>query len=158
MNLGLIPIRNFAHIADNIYRSAQPLYAYEYEWLRDVLELTYVVNLRYESKHDNIYSPSCGIKVVSFPVKDKGTPTLQQAKEFIRFIKDAKGKVLIHCEHGHGRTSTFCVLAQIAKGMELSQALEEEKRRFHYAFKHDVQKDFLISNFSKSFSGPLTNK
>lgn len=152
MNLGLIPLKNFAHIGDNLYRSAQPEYSEEYEWLKKVLDLKWIVNLRAESMHDHIFSPGYGIQVIDFPVKDRHTPTREQADEFIKFVQKTEGNILIHCEHGHGRTSTFSVLAQIAKGMALTEALEEERRRFHYAFRHSEQKDFLLTNYLNSLA------
>ena len=53
-NLGLIPVRNFGILDEvkGLYRSAQPMYGYEYEWLKNVLNVKTIVNLRSESNHD----------------------------------------------------------------------------------------------------------
>lgn len=149
-NLGLIPLRNFAIVDKGIYRSAQPIYGYEYKWLKKVLNVDTIINLRKESVHDEHNAPSHFIHVHSIPVVDHLPPTLEQAQEFIDLIKESSKNnksVLFHCEHGHGRTSTFCVLARIAQGWSLKKALKEEEEKFHYAFKHKIQKDFLLSHF-----------
>jgi protein tyrosine/serine phosphatase len=76
-----------------------------------------------------------------------------QAKSFIKLIRGNAGKnILFHCEHGHGRTSTFCVLARIADGWSLEAALKEEKNKFHYEFQHHAQEAFLRKHFS-NFKG-----
>lgn len=144
-NFGLVPIRNFAVVDKKrkIYRSAQPLYDYEFAWLKKVLNLGVIVNLRSEKNIDEKMAPKHGIKVITLSVKDHNPPTTEQADEFMELIKNTKGPILFHCEHGHGRTSTFCVLSRLAMGWTLEQALKEEKEIYHYEFKHHVQTKFL---------------
>lgn len=151
--LGLIPLRNFAMVdkKKGLYRSAQPMYGYEYEWLKNKLGINTIVNLRSELNHDSTMLKSLtskigDIEVITFDVPDHCTPTLKQAKEFIDLIKNRKN-VLFHCEHGHGRTSTFCVLSRIAMGWTLEDALREEAIVFGYQFRHPKQLDFLRKNF-----------
>jgi protein-tyrosine phosphatase len=153
-NLGLVPLRNFAVVDENdgIYRSAQPMYGYEYNWLKEMLELDVIINLRSESRHDEKLAGLYGIKVINIDVPDHHEPSVHQADHFIELIKKFTShgkKVLFHCEHGHGRTSTFCVLARIAQGWNLIDALKEEEQIFHYNFKHPAQKEFLKKYFSK---------
>lgn len=149
--LGLVPIRNFAHIIDNIYRSAQPLATYEYKWLSEVVGIDIIVNLRAELDHDKQFINEFNFECHTYSVKDHEPPTIEQANGFINLIKDINitSNVLIHCEHGHGRTSTFSVLAKIAKGVTVEDAIADEKSRFHYHFKHHLQEKFLLDNFSK---------
>ena len=146
---GLVPIRNFAIVDENkrLYRSAQPMYRYEYEWLRNKLGLSHIVNLRSESSHDNMFAPANGIEVKTIAVPDHKVPTVEQAQDFIEFVQNNEN-ILFHCEHGHGRTSTFCVLARIATGWTLEDAIKEELEVFGYEFKHPAQLEFLQSNFS----------
>lgn len=150
--MGLFLLRNFAVIDENkgLYRSAQPEYSYEYKWLKDTAQIDKIINLRKESNHDQFFAPTFGIQVSDYKVPDHEVPTLEQAKNFIDEIKASvknNQKVLIHCEHGHGRTSTFCVLARIATGWDLKEAITEEENKFHYSFQHEVQKEFLLNNF-----------
>lgn len=149
-NLGLIPIRNFASLGAGyyLYRSAQPMYSYEYKWLKDKLDIGLVINLRSELRHDSMMAPAHDIAVVNFDVPDHFCPTLKQAHEFIELIKNRKEAILFHCEHGHGRTSTFCVLARLAQGWTLGMAIREESEKFGYEFKHPDQLKFLKDNFS----------
>ena len=146
--LGLIPLRNFAMVdkEKNIYRSAQPMYAYEYAWLKNTLGIDTIVNLRSELKHDEVMNVN-GFKVININIPDHCTPTLFEAKAFINLIQKEKN-ILFHCEHGQGRTSLFCVLARIAMGWTLKDALEEEVIVFGYNFKHPKQLQFLKQNFS----------
>lgn len=145
-NLGLIPIRNFGIIAPGIYRSAQPMYNYEFKWLILMLSLRHIVSLRAESRHSDMAAP-LGLKIHHIDIKDHGVPTLAQARSFIKLIQTYREPLLIHCEHGHGRTSTFSVLAKIALGWTLKDALKDEERRFHYNFRHRHQLEFLTKNF-----------
>lgn len=156
-NLGLIPIRNFGvvHEGKGIYRSAQPLYSYEYAWLKRQ-GITLIVNLRSESDHDSKMSKRYGIKVVNFRVHDHKEPTDQQANKFMELIRNNKN-ILFHCEHGHGRTSTFCVLARLALGWSLDRALDEEKKKFHYQFKHHIQETFLKKFYEHYVTGHSKN-
>lgn len=148
-NLGLIPIRNFAVVdADKgIYRSAQPMYRYEFQWLKDKLKVNKIYSLRSESNHSKFIGEKYGIEVVNINVKDHHIPTLQQAHEFMEAIKNDRD-VLFHCEHGHGRTSTFCVLARLATGWNLNDAIKEETEVYGYQFAHPEQLEFLQQHFS----------
>lgn len=150
-NIGLVPLRNFAVVDQElgVYRSAQPLYDYEYEWLKTTLGIKTIVNLRSESNHDDMFAVKHGIGVIDFYIPDHKEPTKEQMEHFMDIIK--KGErfpLLFHCAHGHGRTSTFCVLTRLAMGWTLNQALKEESEKFHYSFRHKIQIDFLTSNFS----------
>ena len=151
--IGLVPLRNFATVDAHkkIYRSAQPLYGYEYDWMKKVLGIKTIVNLRSESNHDDNVAVAHGIKVIDFRVPDHNIPTHEQVKDFMHLIKKEEDfPLLFHCEHGHGRTSTFCVLVRMAMGWTLSEALREEEEVFHYEFHHKAQKDFLKEYFNKS--------
>jgi len=153
-DVGLIPLWNFGEIAPNLYRSAQPLYGFQYKWLRDTLGIKKIVNLRAESQHDSKNAPR-EIEVININVRDHNPPTLEQAHNFMDLIKDMKffkgigphAPTLIHCEHGHGRTSTFSILAKMALGMTLEDAIQDEKERFHFEFRHHAQEAWLRENF-----------
>ncbi len=149
-NLGLVPLRNFGVVDERLglYRSAQPMYNYEYAWMRKKLGIKTIINLRSESQHDDVFGVKLGFKVIDFLVPDHKAPTEQQINDFIEIIKDRTNfPLLFHCEHGHGRTSTFCIASRIAMGWTLKEALDEEKRVFKYTFKHQDQIDFLNKTF-----------
>lgn len=143
-NLGLIPLRNFANVSGNLYRSAQPIYEYEYEWLKRKLGIKTIFNLRSESDHDKkIVTKIKGMKVITYPIPDHHAPTYKQAVDFMNRIKLNKEPILFHCEHGRGRTSTFCILALIAIGLTLKEAIKFEEKKYEYTLQHKEQIDFL---------------
>ena len=144
-DIGLIPLSNFGQVNSDhaIFRCAQPLFPYQYEWLKKVLGIDMVVNLRSEKDVDSRLGIPAGLSTVTISVPDHHAPTEKQALDFIKFIRNQKGSIVIHCEHGHGRTSTFSVLAKIALGMTLDEAIEDEHVRFHYEFRHKEQEEFL---------------
>lgn len=147
-SLGLVPLMNFAIVDEDkeIYRSAQPILNYQYGWLKEMLNLKTIVNLRSEASIDSNHAERAGIKVVEFKVPDHHEPTEEQALEFMKLVKDESNfPLLFHCEHGHGRTSTFCVLLRLAQGWTLDDAMKEETEKFHYKFRHQTQLNFLKS-------------
>lgn len=141
----LIPIKNFAVVQEGkLYRSAQPMYSYEYKWLADK-GIKILVNLREEEQHDQKFAEKYGMKVVQVDVKDHFPPSTEQTNDFIKLVKNSTEPILFHCEHGRGRTSTFCVLARIATGWTVDDAVKEEQDRFGYVFQHQKQLDYLNS-------------
>lgn len=146
--IGLIPLRNFAVVAPGIYRSAQPLSNHDYEWLKNMLGVKTIVNLRSESHHDDLKAKN-SFNIIDVSIQDHHAPTLEQAQQFMDLIKSGQQRpILIHCEHGHGRTSTFSALANIARGMSVKDAIRNEEETYHYLFHHNMQKEFLLENFS----------
>jgi len=145
-NLGLIPLSNFAILdkKQGLYRSAQPIYGYQFAWLKEHLGIKTIINLREEANIDERHSVEHGINVMTIAVRDHNPPTMEQAETFMNIIKEpANYPLLFHCQHGHGRTSTFCVLARIARGWTMEEALEEELKTYQYHFKYQSQIQFL---------------
>ena len=148
-DLGLIPLRNFGIIdqSKGMYRSAQPEYEFDYTWLKEKLGVDLVFNLRKEADADRSMCKQCGIEVTDILVPDHEAPSVEQADTFIDFVKAVNKPLLIHCEHGHGRTSTFSVLLKLGIGFTLDDAVKDEEVRFQYVFKYPVQADFLKSYY-----------
>jgi protein tyrosine/serine phosphatase len=140
----LVPLRNFAELRPGtLFRSAQPLYPYEYAFLAQKLGVRALVNLRAEANLDAAHRER--FTLLDVPVRDDEAPTDAQAAAFLAFLADPKtGPTLFHCEHGHGRTSTFAVLARLAEGWPLERALAEEAA-LGYTFHHPAQTDFLTA-------------
>lgn len=168
-NLGLVPLVNFGEIVPNLYRSAQPQYKYQYNWLIHTLEVQRIINLRAESDMDDrwIWTLDGGfsgypttIQPITIAVPDHKPPTIEQARSYMAWLRNDGGnlegidtKTLIHCQHGHGRTSTFSVLSKIALGMSMEDAIKDERDRFHYEFKHAEQLNWLEQNERKLVEG-----
>lgn len=70
---------------------------------------------------------SAGFSFLCLPVPDGGTPTPEQAGEFIRFVNEqlvADRPVAVHCEAGLGRTGTLLAAYLISRGESASTAIE----------------------------------
>lgn len=151
-DLGLVPLINFGRVVAKstgiIYRSAQPEYAYQYNWLANNMNKLKLVNLRSEAEIDRRYATFPHLQYKQIPVVDHQPPTIEQAVEFMEDVRDYKGDMLIHCAHGHGRTSTFSVLAKVALGWTLQEAMEDEHKRFHYEFRHHAQEEWLYDHIT----------
>lgn len=156
--LGLIPLRNFGILFSDmkLYRSAQPEHIYEFEWMKTVLGINTLVNLRAEIDIDHHLGkiiPFC----ITIPVKDHEPPTIQQAMQFYHLMKQCPKPLLFHCEHGRGRTSTFSVIAKMSYGgMSFDDAMKDERTRFHYQWQHHSQEDFL-HQFNKHIQDETKN-
>ena len=144
-NLGLIPLINFGIIIKDkpIYRCAQPHAMYQYEWLKEVLGIKHIFNLRSEASIDSKFAKILDFNVTNILIPDHKAPSFKQAAKFMNTLKTIDEPVLIHCEHGHGRTSTFSVLTKILNSFTMEEAIKDEEERFHYKFKHQIQYDFL---------------
>lgn len=144
--LGLVPLLNFGEvIPGKVYRSAQPHYLFQYKWLREKVGIRYIINLRAESI-DESKATRFGIEVYNLAITDHHSPTITQAQVFVDLITKLKGPVLIHCEHGRGRTSLFIVLLRLSQGWSLDNALKEEADQYGYSFPHKAQLDWLQQN------------
>lgn len=142
-NLGLVPLVNFGLIQGEVYRSAQPEYTYQFAWLKEHAKIKHIVNLRSESILTNRKGSKFGFKVTHIPINDHQPPSLDQVDQFQSIIAGESEPILIHCAHGHGRTSTMSVIAKLTLGMSLEDALKDEEKRFHYQFRHHAQIEFL---------------
>lgn len=143
-NFGLVPLLNFAKVSDKVYRCAQPDYDYQYNWIKEKLGADILVNLRSESDLDSRLGIPHGFEVFDVRVPDHHAPTVEQYEEFVKFFKENEDKIIvIHCAHGQGRTTTFCVIVRLIQGWSLVEALREQTEKYLYSFKHPEQLDFL---------------
>ncbi|MGH2752877.1 MAG: protein-tyrosine phosphatase family protein [Actinomycetota bacterium] len=85
-----------------------------------------IVDLRAEDLEvDSAVIESLGMELVRIPMRDGQAPTDSQVQKFLSVMKDANGRVYVHCGAGVGRTGTmsaaYLVLTGRASAMEAVQ-------------------------------------
>lgn len=100
-------IDNLHVVDDRLLRGAAP----SAEGLRDLAELgvTTVVDLRAEADlaDRSALLDELGIERFHLPIRDGQLPTAEQARELLRIVQAADGKVFLHCGAGVGRTGAL---------------------------------------------------
>ena len=129
---------NFGWVEPYLARGADPNPA-GFAWLTRTAGIASIVNLRAEDNTEAYLAQPLGFAPVHLPVTDNRAPSPEQADAWLAFVADpANHPVFIHCQSGHGRTSTFCILFRVTQqGWKLDDAIEESVQR--YAF--DTAKD-----------------
>jgi protein tyrosine/serine phosphatase len=128
---------NFGWIEPWLARGGEPNPA-GYKWLHDTGIKT-VVNLRAEDDTEAALDQSLGLAHVQVPVVDNHAPSLQQALDWLAFCATASNRpIFVHCQSGHGRTSTFCILVRLAQGVALDEALHEQEKLYGFNPDHDA--------------------
>ena len=89
-----------------------------------------VVDLRGEDCDDHELLRSAGITFLHLPTPDMDSARLEMLEEGVAFVGKsiARGeKVLIHCQHGIGRSALLALCVLVDQGFEPLQALELAK-------------------------------
>jgi len=89
---------------------------------------------------------SAGFSFLCLPVPDGGAPTLEQATEFVRFVREqreAHRPVAVHCEAGLGRTGTMLAVFQISEGESAAAAIRRVREVEKVAVETRQQVQFL---------------
>ncbi|MBC5815727.1 MAG: dual specificity protein phosphatase family protein [Candidatus Eremiobacteraeota bacterium] len=64
---------------------------------------------------------------------DNTPPAQEQAMQFLQTCaEDSRHQIFVHCQSGHGRTSTFCCLVRLAQGWKLDDAVDEAVQRYGF--------------------------
>ena len=91
-----------------------------------------VVDLRSEAVDERAALHAQGIAFLHLPTDDHAAITpamLDEGVEFVEAQRAAGRRVLIHCEHGIGRSATLALAALVAGGMAPLDALNLAKDR-----------------------------
>lgn len=123
-----------------------PVAAYD-----DELPMLYAAGIRAVVSLLNIPSDaavyeSAGFSFQCLPVADGAAPSLEQARDFVRFVNQQRGEhrpVAVHCEAGLGRTGTLLATYLIAEGESLASAIERIRATENCAIETQRQLKFL---------------
>jgi protein-tyrosine phosphatase len=91
-----------------------------------------VVDLRAEDCDDEELLRASGIDLLHLPTPDLFAPSHQHLEQGVRFVRErlARGeKVLIHCQHGIGRSALLALCVMVDLGFEPLDALRHAKDR-----------------------------
>lgn len=89
-----------------------------------------VVDLRSERCDDAAHLRAHGIDFLHLPTEDHGALSEETISRGLVFASDALAcgrKILIHCEHGIGRSATLALCLLVEQGLEPMQALRLAK-------------------------------
>lgn len=150
-------LENFGWVTDYLARGADPNPA-GFRWLVQAAEIATVVNLRAEDNTEAALAPELKFEAVQIPVVDNKAPSQEQGMQFLQLCADgSKRPLFVHCQSGHGRTSTFCALVRLAQGWKLEDAIDEAVQRYGFQPEKDAaQIAFLKAIHELVKAGALT--
>jgi protein-tyrosine phosphatase len=102
------------------------------EHLARALGIRAVVDLRDEARPDEALLASRGLALLHLPTLDHhavSAPALREGVAFVNGWLDRGGRVLVHCEHGIGRSATLALCVLVSRGLAPLEALELAKSR-----------------------------
>jgi hypothetical protein len=105
------------------------------EWLPQLalrLGIDCIVDVRSECCDDPLVCRRCGIALLHLPTPDKQAlcpEMLSRGTAWVRTALLRRHKVLIHCEHGTGRSALLAACTLVEMGMDCREALQMLKRR-----------------------------
>lgn len=91
-----------------------------------------VVDLRAETCDDGEALRACGLRFLHLPTPDMAgvsQPMLRRAADFARQAARDRLRILVHCEHGVGRSATAALCVLVDRGLAPLEALELAKTR-----------------------------
>ncbi|MFX1563295.1 MAG: dual specificity protein phosphatase family protein [Promethearchaeota archaeon] len=89
---------------------------------------------------------AAGLEYHHIPVRDFGTPTVDQLNEFVKLVEKnrVQGRpVAVHCFMGLGRTGTFLAAYLISQGLTAEEAILEVRQKRPYSIETHGQEQVL---------------
>jgi len=119
--------------------------------LKDLFQLGFriIISLLDENEQRPNYDvedgKAMGFDRVSIPIRDFTTPTQSQLSQFLNAANKAlqKGKVIMHCQGGTGRTGTMAAAYWIGKGLSAKEAIEKIRKSRPNAVETKEQEESL---------------
>jgi protein-tyrosine phosphatase len=102
------------------------------ERLASVHGVRAIVDLRTEACDDESVLRRHNVTFLHLPTEDHGAVSLPMLREGIAFVNrhlDRGERVLVHCEHGIGRSATLALCVLVSRGLDPLAALELAKSR-----------------------------
>lgn len=96
-----------------------------------------------------------GFKVHHIPVVDMTSPTLEQVRDavgFIRRVVDGGGSVVTHCTAGMGRTGTILAAYLVGEGFPVQEALRRV-RELRPGSVETLEQEEILSTYAASLPG-----
>ncbi len=93
--------------------------------------ITRVVDVRVEACDDEAVLRTHGIRLLHLPTEDTCALSQERIRDGVAFVNeglDRGERVLVHCQHGVGRSALLAVCALVARGEAPLAALERAKR------------------------------
>ncbi len=118
----------------------------ELEELAESFKAVAVLVESWELEYDLQLWARFGVKVKHLPIPDFGTPSLAELRELADWITAETGNgsaVLVHCCAGIGRSGMVAAAYLVAKGCEVTTAIEHVKGRVRHALEHPEQVDLV---------------
>jgi len=91
-----------------------------------------IVDLRTEACDDETVLRQHDVTFLHLPTDDHGPVSASMLRDGVAFVNrhlDRDERVLVHCEHGIGRSATLALCVLVSRGMEPLEALELAKSR-----------------------------
>ncbi len=111
------------------------------------LGITAVVDMRSESRDNVTELERLGIKFLHLPTIDWRPPTQEDLLTGTAWVSQeiaAGGKVLVHCQHGIGRSVIMAAAVLVTMGQSWQNALEQIRARRWGVSPHADQVDALV--------------
>ncbi len=92
--------------------------------------ITRVVDVRVEERDDERVLRACGIRLLHLPTEDTRAISLEKVRHGVRFVSeglDRGEKVLVHCQHGIGRSALLALCVLVDRGAAPLDAMERAK-------------------------------
>ena len=89
-----------------------------------------VVDLRVEACDDVVALSRCGLEFLHLPTQDHFGVSQAMLDDGVTFVNrhlDRRERVLVHCEHGIGRSATLALCVLVSRGSAPLEALELAK-------------------------------